>query len=102
LQLRVSEYVQSLTAASALIARQGQADIISAAHVEQASQLLVATSKRRWARHLGAVGILLLGSALTSFYSMISSNHYSREEVFVSVVLAIAGAVGYTYHIIRD
>lgn len=102
LKMRVSGYVRSLIVESARISRRRRADVISAAHVEQASDYLVTSSSRRWLRHLGTVGGILLGAALSNFLSMTSSSQYSTTGVVVSAVLAIIGAFAVAFHIGRE
>src|SRR5580692_5415419 len=62
LKSKVSDYVRALIGESAKVSRRGRADVISAAHVEQASEYLITTSSRRWVRHLGTIGGILLGA----------------------------------------
>lgn len=102
LKLKISEYVRALVVESARVSRRRRADIISASHVEQASDYLVTSSSRRWLRHLGTVGGILLGAALSNFLSMTSNNQYSTTGVVVSAALAIMGAFGVAFHIGRE
>ena len=53
--------VRSLIVKSGKLSRRHHADLMSAAHVEQARDYLVTSSSRRWFRHVGAVGGILLG-----------------------------------------
>ena len=74
LKLKISAYVRSLIVESAKISRRSRADVISAAHVEQASDYLVTTSSRRWIRHVGTVGGIFLGASLSNFLAMTTGN----------------------------
>ena len=47
LKLKISAYVRSLIVESAKVSRRRRADVISAAHVEQASEYLVSSSSHR-------------------------------------------------------
>lgn len=102
LKLKVSDYVRSLIVESGKMSRRGRADVISAAHVEQASDYLVTSSSRRWLRHLGTVGGILLGASLSNFLSMTTSNQYSATGVVVSALLAAVGAFGVALHIGKE
>jgi hypothetical protein len=99
LQVKVSEQVRSLILESGKISRRHGADVISASYVEQASDYLVTGSTRRWLRHFGTVGGILLGAAISNFLSMTTIGHYTTAGVAVSAVLAVAGAFGVALHI---
>ena len=102
LKLKVSAYVHSLIVESAKVSRRRRADVISAAHVEQASDYLVSSSSHRWFRHIGTVGGILLGASLSNFLSMTTAGLYSGTGVIVSAVLAVVGAFGVALHIGRE
>lgn len=101
-KLKVSDYVRSLIIESSKISRRRRADVISAAHVEEASDYLVTSSSRRWFRHIGTVGGILLGASLSNFLSMTTGNQYSATGVIVSAILAVVGAFGVALHIGKD
>lgn len=102
LKLKVSDYVRALIVESAKISRHRRADVISATHVEQASDYLVTSSSRRWFRHVGTVGGILLGASLSNFLSMTTVNQYSATGVIVSAILAVIGAFGVALHIGKE
>lgn len=102
LKLKVSAYVRSLITESAKISRRRRADVVSTAHVEQASDYLVSSSSHRWLRHIGTVGGILLGASLSNFLSMTTASQYSGTGVIVSAVLAVVGAFGVALHIGRE
>jgi len=102
LKMKVSGYVRALVVESARISRRRRADVISASHVEQASDYLVTSSSRRWLRHLGTVGGIFLGAALSNFLAMTTSSQYTTTGVVVSATLAIIGAFGVAFHIGRE
>jgi hypothetical protein len=101
LKLKVSEYVRSLVIESAKLSRRHRADVISAAHVEQASDYLVSRSSHRWFRHIGTVGGILLGASLSNFLAMTTAAQYSAIGVIISAALAVVGAFGVALHIGR-
>ena len=102
LKLKISDYVRSLIVESGKISRRRRSDVISAAHVDQASDYLVASSSRRWFRHVGTIGGILLGASLSNFLSMTTGNQYSATGVVFSAILAVAGAFGVALHIGKE
>lgn len=102
LKMKVSGYVRSLVLESGRVARRRRADVVSASHVEQASDHLVTSSSGRWLRHLGTVSGILLGAALSNFLAMASTGQYSTSGVVVSAALAIIGAFGVAFHIGKE
>jgi len=102
LKLKVADYVRSLIMESSKISRRRRADVISAAHVEQASDYLVTSSSRRWFRHVGTIGGILLGASLSNFLAMTTGNQYSATGVTISVLLAVIGAFGVALHIGKE
>lgn len=101
LKLKVSAYVGSLITESVKISQRHRADLISAAHVEQASDYLVTSSSHRWFRHIGTVGGIILGASLSNFLSMTTASQYSATGVTVSAILAVVGAFGVALHMGR-
>jgi len=102
LKLKVAAYVRSLIVESAKIARRRRADVISASHVEQASDYLVTSASHRWFRHVGTIGGILLGASLSNFLSITTANQYSATGVVVSALLAVVGAFGVALHIGKE
>lgn len=102
LKMKVSAYVRSLIMESAKISQRRGDDVISAAHVEQASEYLISSSSQRWVRHIGTIGGILLGASLSNFLSMTTTGQYSATGVIFSAVLAVVGAFGVAFHIGRD
>lgn len=102
LKLKIAAYVRSVITESAKISRRKRADVISAAHVEEASDYLVSSPSHRWFRHIGTVGGILLGASLSNFLSMTTTGQYSAAGVTVSAVLAVVGAFGVALHIGRE
>jgi len=102
LKLKISDYVRSLIVESAKISRRRRADVISATHIEQASDYLVTSSSRRWFRHVGTLGGIFLGASLSNFLSMVSANQYSATAVIVSAILAVGGAFAVALHIGKE
>lgn len=102
LKLKISLYVRSLITESARIARRRKSDMISVAHVDEASDHLTTSTSRRWLRHTGTVGGILLGAGLSSFLSMTTANQYTPAGVVVSAALGVGGAFAVALHIGLD
>ena len=89
---RVAEHIQDLFTEALRTARRHRADTVSATHVDQASQYLVASAGRRGYRHLGTVGGILLGAALSQFLAIVTSSQYTPTGILLAAGLGVAGA----------
>lgn len=98
LTLRVMQYIRALVAESARVARRQRADVISASHVEHANALLAANTTRPISRHVGTIGGVILGAALSTVMSMASTGVYSTTGVLVSAIGCALGAFGVAWH----
>ncbi|HEY0558320.1 MAG TPA: hypothetical protein VGG20_28980 [Thermoanaerobaculia bacterium] len=99
LKVRVAMYIRALITDSARIAKRRRSDSISIADIEAASDHLGFTAGRRWLRHTGTVGGILLGAALSNFLAMTTANQYNATGVIASAVMAVAGAFAVALHI---
>lgn len=102
LKAKVGEYIAELISESMKVSRRHQADTISAAHVERASEYLVTSMSRRIYRHLGTLGGILFGAALSNVLAMSLTGQYTGGATIVSVVLGIVGAFLIALHIAKD
>ncbi|HEX6748731.1 MAG TPA: hypothetical protein VF092_15645 [Longimicrobium sp.] len=92
LKLRIDSYIMELVNESRRIARRHQADVISPAYVQQASDYLVARKSRRKFTLMGSVGGIFLGAAVSSFLDIAAGKQVSPLQVLVSAVLGMLGA----------
>lgn len=99
---KLTEYLRELVAESIKVANRHQADTVSAAHVERAVEYLVSSTSRRFFRHLGTLGGILLGAALSNILAMVTSGQYSAVGVLVSAGLAVVGSFVIALHIAKD
>jgi histone H3/H4 len=99
---KIGEYIENLINESVKISRRHQADTVSSAHVQRAAEYLVAITSRRFFRHLGTVGGIILGASLSNILSMVGNNSLTSLGVLVSVALVIVGASMITLHIGKD
>jgi hypothetical protein len=102
LKAKVSEYVVDLLNESIKVSKQHRADTVSAAHVERAAEYLVSSTSRRFYRHLGTVGGILLGAALSNILAMTLAGQYTGGGTILSVALGIIGAFMIALHIAKD
>jgi len=102
LRLKISEYVVELLNESIKVSKRHTADTVSAAHVERAAEYLVSSTSRRFYRHLGTVGGILLGAALSNILAMTLAAKYTGEGTILSVAFGIVGAFMIALHIAKD
>jgi histone H3/H4 len=102
LRAKVAEFISDLVTESARIARRGRADDISAAHVERAAEHLTSASRGRFYRHLGTVGGIMLGGALSNILSMTLENKYGAAGILITTGIAVIGAALVAGHIVND
>lgn len=102
LKAKISQYIGELTTEAIKVSKRHQADTVSAAHVERASDYLVSSTTRRFFRHLGTVGGILLGASLSNILAMTVSGQYSTLGTLVSAGLGIIGAFLIALHIAKD
>nr|VFJ46623.1 MAG: hypothetical protein BECKFW1821B_GA0114236_100124 [Candidatus Kentron sp. FW] len=102
LEARIGQYVSELVNESVKVSKRHQADTVSVAHVERASEYLVANTSRRIYRHLGTIGGVLLGAAISNILAMILVGQYTGGGTISSVTLGIIGAFMVALHMAKD
>jgi hypothetical protein len=102
LRLKIAEYISDLVNESTKVSKRHRADIVSAAHVELASDYLVSSTGKRLFKHLGTIGGILFGAALSTVLSMIVAGQFTASGTIVSVVLAVIGAFLIAFQIAKD
>ncbi len=98
----ISRYVYDLINESIKVARRHRSDIVTVSHVERASEHLVTSTSLRFFRHLGTVGGILVGGAISNFLATASGQQYSTMGVLVSGGLGIIGSFLVALHIAKD
>ena len=98
----VSGFIAELIAESRRVAQRYRADTVSAAHVERASEYLVASTTRRIFRHLGTVGGVLLGAGLSTILSMATAETFPRVPTLLAAGIGLVGAFMIALHVARD
>ena len=102
LKEKISEHIKELISESSKVAKRYRSDTISAAHVERASEYLIANTSRRFFRHVGTLGGLLLGASLSNLLSMTTSGTYTTIGIIITTVLGLIGAFMVATHISKD
>jgi hypothetical protein len=102
LKTNISEYVTELVSESIKVSKRHRADTVSAAHVERAAEYLVSSTSRRIYRHLGTVGGIFLGAALSNMLAMTLVGQYTGVGTILSGSLGIVGAFMIALHIAKD
>ena len=102
LKEKIAQHINELINESVKVSNRHRADTVSAAHVERASEYLVTSTSRRVYRHLGTVGGILLGAALSNILAMTIAGQYTGGGTIVSASLGIVGAFMIALHIAKD
>jgi formate-dependent nitrite reductase membrane component NrfD len=99
----VEAYIDDLLAASEKLAKTEVADIVSAHHVNRAAQFLRAGRRLGALRHLGTVGGVLLGAAISNVLAIATATAApTTTGVIASISLGVVGAFLIALHIARD
>ena len=98
----IGVFIEELVWEAARVAKWSRADTISAAHVDEAAERLVNSVSRRLYRHLGTVGGLILGTALSQTVTMLADQRFTTPGVIISASFGIIGAFLVALHIARD
>lgn len=102
LKAKIAQHVRELVNESVKVSKRHRADTVSAAHVERASEYLVSSTSRRIYRHLGTVGGILLGAALSNILAMTLAAQYTGGGTILSATLGIVGAFVIALHIAKE
>lgn len=102
LRTKIAEYASDLAKGAIEIAKYHQADNVSAVHVEHASSHLVSCTKSRFFKHLGIVGGILLGAALSNVLAMTLVTQLSTFGIVITIIMGIVGAFMVALHIAKD
>lgn len=102
LKTQISQNIKELVDESIKIAKRHHSDTVSISHVDRASDNLGFSAKRKILIHLGTIGGILLGAALSAFVSMWMVGQYAERGVIFSVIAGIIGAVLITVQMSKD
>jgi hypothetical protein len=102
LKQAISWFITELVDQSVRVSKRHRSDNVAESHVATAVQYLVGDAPGRIFRHLGTIGGVLLGAALSNLLSMITTKVLTAPSVGVTVALAVIGAFLVALHIARD
>jgi hypothetical protein len=102
LKIRISEYVTDLVTESSRLAKRDRLDNISAIQVQRANERLVSSTGKRIFRHIGTIGGILLGAALSQALAMTLGNQYTAISVVASLILGVIGAFMVALHMATE
>ena len=102
LKRSISWFIAELVDQSVKVSKRHQSDNVAESHVETAVQFLVGDAPRRIFRHMGTIGGVLFGAALSNLVSMITTKVITVPSVGITIALAVIGAFLVALHIARD
>jgi len=102
LEHTIDWFSQELAEQSIKVSKRHRADNVAESHVETAAGYLLGNAPSRIFRHLGTIGGVLLGAALSSLLTLITTNVFTPFSVGLIVVLAIIGAFLMAVHMARE
>jgi len=98
----ISWFIAELVEQAIKVLKRHRSDNVAESHVETAVRYLVGDAPSRIFRHLGTIGGVLLGAALSNLLSMITTKVLTVASVGITVALAVLGAFLIALHIARD
>lgn len=102
LKKRILSFSSELIVESRRTSKRHKSDMVSVTHVEKASDYLVTSKSRRFARHLGTIGGILCGAAFSNFLAMALAETYATAGVLLSAGFAVVGSFLVAFNIARD
>lgn len=102
LQEKISEYIQELIYESDRVSQRQGVDSISQLHVQRASEYLTSGARRKYMRHLGAIGGVLLGAALSNIITMVSNDSSTSTGILLAFGFAALGSSLVAFHMAGD
>ena len=102
LKWTIGWFIAELVDQSVKVSKRHRSDNVAESHVQTAVQYLVGDAPGRIFRHLGTIGGVLLGAALSNLLSMITTKVFTVPSVGITVAMAIIGTFLVALHIARD
>ena len=102
LEEQIGSYAVELINEAVKRAKRHQAEGVSSADVQQASQYLVSNPSRKIFRHAGSLGGLLFGAALSNIAATITSTQYTLSGMVLTFILTFVGTTLITAHFLKD
>ena len=102
LQDKIDQYIGDLIFESVRIMERRQADTVSPVYVQQASENLVAGSRRRFFAIIGTVGGVLLGTGVATYSEMVTRGSTTIAEVLFASSMTAVGVLMVALQFTRD
>lgn len=103
LQDTVDEFIGDLMDEALRIAKRHKSEVVSANYVQAASSYLVTSRARRLFRHMGTIGGILLGGALSNILAMAQAGStFPVIGTLVSIGVGLVGSFLVAIHIAKD
>jgi hypothetical protein len=98
---RQAEFVEEVGVEAIRIARRGREDVVSAWDVEQADQIVRASSVGRFVVAAQAIGALIGGAGLAHLFVVLSETHPSTIGYILATTGTVGGLIALTYGLTR-
>jgi histone H3/H4 len=99
---QIGTYAVELIRESVKKAKRHRAESVSFSDVEHAAEDLVVRPSHRIYRHVGALGGVILGTALSSLVSMTTTNQHGLTLIVITFILTFIGTSLMTIHMVKD
>ena len=99
---QVGDYAVELINESVKRAKRHQAEAVSSSDVRHASQYLVSNTRHKIYGHVGALGGLLLGAAISNLLSIITTSQYGLNGIILTFIPTLIGGSLMTVHMVKD
>ena len=99
---QISQYIKELVSESIRVSKRHRSDTVSIADIERASEYLIFSIRRKIFRHVGMLGGIFFGIALSTFISMWMISQYTKNGFLVSLLFGVTGSIMITLHVSKD
>jgi hypothetical protein len=87
----ISDFIHDLIVESVNISRRHGADVVSQSHINIAYHYLISHSKRKIFDHLGTIGGIFLGAAISYFLTLSPDNKIGQSNLWFCFLIGIVG-----------
>lgn len=99
----VNDFISDLVDESLKVAKRHRSEVVSRSYVEHAGEYLIASRSRRLFRHMGTVGGILVGGALSNILAMAQAGAtLPLTGTLISVGVGLVGTFLVAAQIVRD
>lgn len=99
----IGEFINDMVDESIKLAKRHKSEVVSVNYVQHASEYLIASRSRRVFRHIGTLGGIFLGGALSNILAMAQSgSSFPVLGTLVTIAVGLIGTFLVAIHIARD